>query len=532
MQNFIRTIALLGVVTVACQPNSKKEAVTEKIDYRPAYHFTPPQNWLNDPNGLVYHDGEYHLFYQHNPFGMKWGHMSWGHAVSKDLLRWEHLPVAIPEFTEGGKTTAIFSGSTVVDEGNKNGLCLPGTKDCLVAIYTGNVTAGDKHLAQYQNLAYSADRGRTWTQYAKNPIVDIGSKEFRDPNVFWYAPRKKWVMSTVKATEHRAAFYESKDLKTWRLMSHFGPVGDTTKVWECPALMPVPIENESGRPSGGKSKWVLFISAGHPQSGYVGMQYFVGDFDGTNFKLDPAHPKPIATAASNRFAGSVVDCGKDYYAAIQFNGLPAGQTGPLMVGWLNNWAYANDLPTKPFNGVYSVPRQISLRRTAAGLQLIQQPVAELRKVEQPAFSIKNQAIDGRYEVPFTGDAFDLELTLKPGTAKTVLLALFESEGERTVLRYDVARQELAFDRTQSGNVAFHPQFSSVETAKVALKDGSLKLRLLADKCVVEVFAQDGEATITDLVFPTKNEGKISLTAEGGSAQLQTLQINRITLQTP
>lgn len=530
MQNFIGPIAVLSVLTLACQPDSKKEkaATTEPGDYRPAYHFTPPKNWLNDPNGLVYHDGEYHLFYQHNPFGNKWGHMSWGHAVSKDLLRWEHLPVAIPEFTDAaGKTTAIFSGSAVVDEVNKNGLCPAGTKDCLVAVYTGNVTAGDKQLTQYQNLAYSADKGRTWTQYAKNPIVDIGSKEFRDPNVFWYAPQKKWVMSTVKATEHRAAFYESKDLKNWRLMSHFGPVGDTTKVWECPALMPVPIQNEPG-----KSRWVLFISAGHPQSGYVGMQYFVGDFDGTNFKLDPVNPKPIAMAVSNRFAGSVVDWGKDYYAAIQYNNLPSGQSGPVIMGWLNNWAYANDLPTKPFNGVYSVPRQISLRRTAAGLQLIQQPLSELRKAEQPAFGIKNQAIDGRYEVPFTGDAFDLELTLKPGTAKTVSLTLFESEGERTVLRYDIARQELAFDRTGSGNVAFNPKFSSVETAPVPLQNGALKLRLLADKCVVEVFAQDGEATITDLVFPTKKEGKISLLAEGGSAQLQTLQINRVRLQTP
>jgi len=530
MQKFIGILALFSVITLACQPSSTKEeaAKTEPGDYRPAYHFTAPKNWINDPNGLVYHDGEYHLFYQHNPFGIKWGHMSWGHAVSKDLLRWEHLPVAIPEFMDAaGKTTAIFSGSAVVDEGNKNGLCPAGTKDCMVAIYTGNVTAGDKHLAQYQNLAYSADKGRTWTQYAKNPIVDIGSKEFRDPNVFWYAPQKKWVMSTVKATEHRAAFYESNDLKNWRLMSHFGPVGDTTKVWECPALMPVPIENEPG-----KSRWVLFISAGHPQKEYVGMQYFVGDFDGTNFKLDPANPKPVATAGNNRFAGSVVDWGKDYYAAIQYNNLPAGQPGPVMVGWLNNWAYANDLPTTPFNGVYSLPRQISLRRTAAGLQLIQQPLTELRKAQQPAFSINDQAINGRYEVPFTGDVFDLELILKPGSAKTVSLALFESEGERTVLRYDVARQELAFDRTGSGNVAFQSKFSSVETAKVPLKEGLLKLRLLADKCVVEVFAQDGEATITDLIFPTKNEGKISLSAEGGSAQLQALQINRITLQTP
>lgn len=526
MRNLLLPTALLVSLHSSSFGQVAQPTRTETGDpYRPQYHFSPPQNWINDPNGLVYHDGEYHLFYQHNPFGNRWGHMSWGHAVSKDLLRWEHLPVAIPEFTHAdGKTkTAIFSGSAVIDAGNKNGLCPAGTKDCMVALYTGNVTEGNKHLAQYQNLAYSTDKGRTWTQYGKNPIIDIGSKEFRDPNVFWYAPRQKWVMSTVKAKEHRVAFFESKNLTDWQLLSHFGPQSDTTKVWECPALMPVPIENEPG-----KQKWVLFVSSGHPQKDYVGMQYFVGDFDGKEFRLDPAHPKPLAPSGSNRYAGAVVDWGKDYYAAIQYNNLPArpaGQasSGPVMVGWLNNWAYGNELPTTPFKGAMSVPRQISLRRTDAGLQLIQTPIS-LRSLRGKPIAKTNLAVNGSQPLDFTGESYELEAEINVGSAVKLGLRLLMSEGESSVLTYDAAIQVLSFDRTRSGNVSFSNRFPSVESAPVPPQNGLLKLHLLVDRSVVEIFANDGQRVMTEAVFPSRHEGRIELFSEGGTATFKTLTI--------
>ncbi|MEZ0607630.1 glycoside hydrolase family 32 protein [Fibrella sp. WM1] len=496
-------------------------------DYRPHYHFTPPQNWINDPNGLVYYDGEYHLFYQHNPFGNEWGHMSWGHAVSPDLLRWEHLPVAIPEFTnpDTKAQTAIFSGSSVIDKGNKSGLCPTGTKDCMIAVYTGNVTKGDQQLAQYQNLAYSADKGRTWTQYAKNPIVDIGSKEFRDPNVFWYAPQQKWVMATVKATEHRVALYESKDLKNWEFMSHFGNVGDTSKVWECPALMPVPIQNEKG-----KSRWVLFISAGHPQADYVGMQYFVGTFNGKEFKLDPANPRPIAPSVMN-----VVDWGKDYYAAIQYNNLPTEQPGPVMVGWLNNWAYANHLPTTPFKGAMSLPRRIALKRTRTGLQLIQQPIEGVTRLRgdrwiQKILRLTNQSqpLDQN-----TTNAYELELEIVPGAAKTVGLKLAKGPKSETILQYTDGLLQL--DRRRSGNVSFDKRFASIEEAPVALQNGVLKLRIFVDKSIIEVFANNGERVITDQIFPNPATGDtpsggIELFVDGGSAVFK--NITRWTYKKP
>lgn len=503
------TFAVLRLLNATAQPP----------DYRPTYHFTPPKNWINDPNGLVYYDGEYHLFYQHNPFANQWGHMSWGHAVSRDLLRWEHLPLSIPEFThaDGQTKTAIFSGSSVVDRGNRNGLCPPGTADCMVAIYTGNVTQGNTQLAQYQNLAYSADRGRTWTQYAQNPIIDIGSREFRDPNVFWYAPGQTWVMATVKATEHRAAFYASKDLKNWTFLSHFGPLGDTTKVWECPALVRVPVEGEAGQ-----SRWVLFISSGHPQPGYVGMQYFVGDFDGRQFTLSPDHPTPSAASA---YAGAVVDWGKDYYAAIQYNDLPDPSASPVMIGWANNWAYAGDLPTTPFKGVMALPRQISLRRTGAGLHLIQQPIAAVANLREPAtvtrsgLRLTNQRLT---LAPNTGNAYELLVTLAPGTAKRVGLKLAQSRDEETVLYYTDGRLQL--DRTRSGNVAFNKRFASVESAPLTPRNGLITLRIFVDKSLVEIFANDGERVITDQIFPTQSAGGITLFAEGGTADVRRVAV--------
>jgi fructan beta-fructosidase len=261
----------LGVFTGAASA-AAPGSPTYQEPFRPQFHFTPAQNWMNDPNGLVYYKGEYHLFYQHNPFGDTWGHMSWGHAVSRDLVRWQHLPVAIPE--EGNEL--IFSGSAVVDYRNTSGF---GTRrnPAMVAIYTSA-----RPGSQAQSLAYSTDRGRTWTKYAGNPVLDIGSGEFRDPKVFWYAPERKWVMAVVKALEHKVQLYSSPDLKTWTHMSDFGPANATGGAWECPDLFPLAVDGKRRT-----TKWVLLVSLNPGGiAGGSGMQYFVGDFDGTTFRAD------------------------------------------------------------------------------------------------------------------------------------------------------------------------------------------------------------------------------------------------------
>ena len=271
MSRYRSIVAAVGAaVALAAAPGvARAQAPTYSETYRPQFHFTPAQNWMNDPNGLVYYKGEYHLFYQYNPFGDTWGHMSWGHAVSRDLVHWQHLPVAIPE--QGDEM--VFSGSAVVDYDNTSGF---GTADnpAMVAIFTAA-----KPGNQSQALAYSLDRGRTWTRYAGNPVLDIGSGEFRDPKVFWYAPEHKWVMAVSMAVERKIRLYSSPDLKHWTLMSDFGPANATGGVWECPDLFPLAVD---GDPS--KTKWVLVVNLNPGGiAGGSGAQYFVGDFDGTRF---------------------------------------------------------------------------------------------------------------------------------------------------------------------------------------------------------------------------------------------------------
>ena len=263
-------LAAAGAATAHSQEPTYREP------FRPQYHFTPAMNWMNDPNGLVYYKGEYHLFYQHNPFGDTWGHMSWGHAVSRDLVHWEHLPVAIPE--EGDE--AIFSGSAVVDHRNTSGF---GTRrnPPMVAIYTSAYPDD-----QVQSLAYSTDRGRTWTKYAGNPVLDDPDRDFRDPKVFWYEPEDEWRMVVAKSLQRRIAIYSSKDLKSWRHLSDFGPANAVAGIWECPDLFPLAVDGDKR-----KRKWVMIVSL-NPGSiaGGSGTQYFVGDFDGTRFTADNVQP--------------------------------------------------------------------------------------------------------------------------------------------------------------------------------------------------------------------------------------------------
>jgi fructan beta-fructosidase len=334
--------------------------------YRPQYHFSPAAHWMNDPNGMVHHDGEYHLFYQHNPFGATWGHMSWGHAVSRDLVRWQHLPVAIPE-VDG---VMAFSGSAVVDRRNTSGFGVGG-RPPLVALYTGHRT---DRPSQSQFLAYSTDRGRTWTRYAGNPVLDIGSAEFRDPKVVWHEPSRRWVMAVVLATEHRVRFYGSPDLKRWTPLGDFGPHAATGGVWECPDLFELPVDGDPH-----DTRWVLIVNVnpGGIAGGSAG-QYFVGRFDGTRFVADADGG---ATPPAADPAGALwLDHGKDFYAAVTYADVPKPDGRRVLLGWMNNWQYADAIPTAPWRGAMSVPRALALTRTPAGVRLVQRPVRELERL--------------------------------------------------------------------------------------------------------------------------------------------------------
>jgi fructan beta-fructosidase len=273
------SIILMCLFSAPGAPHSFAAPASYQEPFRPQFHFTPATNWMNDPNGMVFYEGEYHLFYQYNPFGDKWGHMSWGHAVSPDLVHWQHLPVALYEEND----IMIFSGSAVVDWKNSSGLGREG-KPPLVAIYTGHYT---KKPLQNQHIAYSNDRGRTWTKYAGNPVLDIGEKDFRDPKVIWHPPTRRWIMTVAWPTHRQVRFYASPNLKEWTHLSDFGPAGSTQGIWECPDLFPLP--------SKGASAWVLIVNVGSgAPAGGSGTQYFVGQFDGTRFVLDPSFPKQLA----------------------------------------------------------------------------------------------------------------------------------------------------------------------------------------------------------------------------------------------
>ncbi len=482
---------ILGVIftcfyTFADAQMTPNNSLTEQN--RPQKHYTPKKNWVNDPNGLVYLDGEYHLFYQHNPFGSKWGHMSWGHAVSKDLMQWEELPIALPEIQNpDGSTTMIFSGCAVVDSLNTTGFFAPGFKSGLVAIFTSHVDKNGTGLAQHQSIAFSSDKGRTWTYYAENPVLDIGLKDFRDPNVIWSPEKQKWIMTVVKPLEFKAQFYESSDLKSWSLLSEFGQKGDTSKIWECPSLVRVPVENSQ------ESKWVLFISSGHRQKDYLAMQYFVGDFDGKSFVVQ--EQKEVL----------YVDEGKDYYAAIPYFNLPAKHSKPVMIGWVNDWEYGRDIPTGDVRGAFSFPRETSLYKTTEGYRLRQSPIVGK---EWKTIEITDKSVHGKLqEVP---KVYHLKVDYRINPKKEFSLDIQKNGEEQTRIMYDPKTETLSFDRTKSGNVSFHPRFPSVEKLHVPMEKNKLVLDIYVDNTVVEIYANKGQGVLTNWIFPTASQHYILL----------------------
>jgi len=485
------TLVVLAVGILAAASESGSNIADASLEpWRPQFHFTPPKNWMNDPNGMVYYDGEYHLFYQHNPFGDKWGHMSWGHAVSRDLVHWEHLPVALPEEND----IMIFSGSAVVDWKNTSGFGKDG-KPPLVAIYTGHST---KKPLQDQHLAYSNDRGRTWTKYAGNPVLDIKEKDFRDPKVIWHGPSKRWIMAVAWPIKRKVRFYASPDLKDWTHLSDFGPAGSVEGIWECPDLFPLPVD--------GKMKWVLVVNVGSgAPTGGSGCQYFVGDFDGKTFTLDPSHPKKKAGQKGE--PALWLDHGPDFYAAVTWSDVPARDGRRIALGWMSNWQYANDVPTSPWRSAMTVPRELGLRRTAEGPRLVQKPVTELEKLRGSLRRFKGGTVEeaNTWIKRSDLDSGPLEMVIELASAGkgTAGVKLFKGEKEETVVKVDREQGRISIDRTRSGNVAFHAKFPGVASVSIAKATGRIKLRLFVDACSVEVFVNDGEQVLTSLAFPSK-----------------------------
>lgn len=440
---------------------------------RPAVHFTARDSWLNDPNGLLFHDGVYHLFFQNNPIGSTWGNMSWGHATSTDLVSWEEHDVAIP-WTDD---EMAFSGSAVVDARNTAGFAGPG-ETAMVAIYTAAT-----HESQSQALAYSVDGGSTWTRYAGNPVLDIGSKEFRDPKVFWYGGDDgHWVMVAVEAVARRVVVYTSPDLKEWTFASHFGPVHATGGVWECPDLFPLVIEGST------ETRWVLIVSMNPGGiAGGSGTQYFVGDFDGTLFTAE-------RLVESDDLADfDWLDYGRDYYAAVSFNNAPDGRR--LMIGWASNWDYANETPTGPWRSAMSLVRDVRLVRDADG---------RLRIAQRPVLPDDREGLA----------VFELTVPAAAGDRHAVVLS--GADDERLVITVDGDERSITCDRTDSGEIGFHASFPSVDRAPLpAGTTEDLELLIVVDGTIVEIFAGDGLVTMTEQVFPSEQYSRLRVDSLGG-----------------
>lgn len=493
---YLRLISSMTAILSSLNPLAANGAELNH-HYRPQFHFTPKKNWINDPNGLIYVNGEYHLFFQYNPEGKNWGHMSWGHAVSKDLLHWKELPVAIPEDDK----YMIFSGSAVLDKENTAGF----GKNAIVAIYTSATRTEPK--IQSQSIAYSNDYGRTFTKYEGNPILDIGSSEFRDPKVFWDEKRRRWAMVLVKALEHKVSIYSSKDLKTWSHESDFGPAANIGGVWECPDLFELPVE--------GGTAWVLIVSF-NPGGLYggSGAQYFIGDFNGNKF-----------TPRYQTKKVNWLDYGQDNYAAVTFNNAPDNRR--ILIGWMSNWQYANKLKETPWTGAMTVPHELSLVNNAGEIYLVHKPIKELDSLRgKKLINIKKENISGNFSLnKVTGNQLEISITITPGKSKSAGIRILQSKDEQTEIGYDSKSKYIYINRGATSLSETNADLGGVQSYPTALINGSITLRILVDRSSVEVFTADGLGVISDLVMPDKKESVgVSLFAKGGSANISNLTI--------
>lgn len=460
--------------------------------YRPMIHFTPQKFWMNDPNGMVYLDGEYHLFYQHNTQASKWGPMNWGHAVSTDLMHWEHLPVALSPDKNGG----IFSGSAVIDKDNTAGF----GAGAMVAIYTSN---GDR---QRQSLAYSTDKGRTFTMYENNPVLKDDSKpDFRDPKVFRYDAGNCWIMSL--ATGQSITFYSSPDLKNWTKESEFGEgIGAHGGVWECPDLFPLDYN--------GGQKWVLLVSInpGGPNGGSA-TQYFTGSFDGKTFTPDPS-PYPLW-----------LDYGKDNYAGVTWNNVPEADGRRLFIGWMSNWQYAEAVPTMSWRSGATLPRELSLTSHTEGYPLLTSRVA--KEIETIAGSWSEVTKNNNtYELIQEPTPYQVELTLDLPADGNCTFSLENEAGEAYQVTVDTREGRLITDRTKSGKVDFSPEFGKVMAAPLNARPGKFRVTLFVDHASVETLVNEGESQQTNLVFPQSIYTRL-VVKKGSSVQPSAVKVRAL-----
>lgn len=475
--------------------------MTNKEMFRPVYHHTPVYGWMNDPNGMFYKDGVYHLYFQYNPYGSVWGNMHWGHSTSTDLMHWKFEGCAIVPDAWG----AIFSGSCVVDHNNTAGF----GKGAVVAFYTSAKATpwGD---VQSQSMAYSLDNGKTFTKYEGNPILTSSEKDFRDPKVFWYAPGKHWVM--MLAVGQHMEIYSSVNLKEWKKESEFGAMqGAHGGVWECPDLVEIPVEGTR------EKKWVLIcnLNPGGPFGGSAA-QYFVGSFDGKKF----VNESPTQT--------KWMDWGKDNYATVTWNNAPDGRC--IALGWMSNWQYANNVPTRQYRSANTLARDLTLYREGQELYLKSTPSSEVKKARGKKVSIPSFKVSEKHEMVNLFEekqgAYEVEIVIQNAGASKIAFCLLNDKGEKVSMYYDLNRKQFVMDRSESGKVDFSKDFPAVTVAPVNV-DKELTLRLFVDRSSIEAFGEDGKFVMTNLVFPSQPYVKMCFEADKNGYAVKSLNVYKL-----
>lgn len=475
--------------------------MTNKEKFRPVYHHTPAYGWMNDPNGMFYKDGVYHLYFQWNPYGSVWANMHWGHSTSTDLMHWNFEGCAIVPDAWG----AIFSGSCVVDHNNTAGF----GKGAVVAFYTSAKATpwGD---VQSQSMAYSLDNGKTFTKYEGNPILTSSEKDFRDPKVFWYAPGKHWVM--ILAVGQHMEIYSSVNLKEWKKESEFGAMqGAHGGVWECPDLVEIPVEGTR------EKKWVLIcnLNPGGPFGGSAA-QYFVGSFDGKKF----VNESPTQT--------KWMDWGKDNYATVTWNNAPDGRC--IALGWMSNWQYANNVPTRQYRSANTLARDLTLYREGQELYLKSTPSVEVKKARGKKVSIPSFRVSEKHEIVNLFEdnqgAYEVEILIQNAGASKIAFCLLNDKGEKVSMYYDLNRKQFVMDRSESGTVDFSKDFPAVTVAPANV-DKELTLRLFVDRSSIEAFGEDGKFVMTNLVFPSQPYVKMCFEADKNGYAVKTLNVYKL-----
>jgi levanase/fructan beta-fructosidase len=515
---------LLAIISFSLLNGFAQQSVSRDVsesqcdmDYRPNFHFTPEKNWMNDPNGMFYLNGTYHLFFQHYPDGNKWGPMHWGHATSKDLTNWEELPIALFPDEKG----YIFSGSAVVDTHNTSGFGEKGEIP-IIAIFTYHNIVGERNGRedyQTQALAYSLDKGKTWTKYAKNPIIDNpGIRDFRDPKIQWDEKHQQWIM--VLAADNKSLFYTSGNLLEWELASEFGMgVGAHGGVWECPDFFPIKVENT------GETKWVLIQSLNPgAYNGGSGTQYFIGDFDGKTFKpedylkdLSPEH-------------NYWIDFGKDNYAGVTWSNAPHAADERIFLGWMSNWQYAQEVPTHTWRSAMTFPRVLKLKKKNDNTyRIFSNPVKQLDSLSELKYSKNTEFSEDRLLIADKSmvdmDKLRIKLEIPEIDGRRYRFELKNSKGDLLVFGYDDHSKHFFIDRKKSGKIDFSENFADkISTAPRTSDKEALTVEILIDKTSVEIFYDEGETVMTEIFFPEAPMDKLSLQSHEGDIIIKNLKV--------